>query len=910
MIQTLLALVLLAAPALTAAPPRAPRPFTLGPSVEGLTEYRLPNGLRVLLVPDASQPTTTVNLTVFVGSRHEGYGEKGMAHLFEHMLFKRTKRFKSIKDELTRLGGFANGSTWYDRTNYFEIFPADDAKLRRALELEAERLRRAIISRDELATEMGVVKNELDMGENDPQNVLIERVLSTAFLWHNYGDSTIGPASDVEGVPNERLLRWYETYYQPDNALLIVAGKFDPQRALKHIAATFGRIPRPRRQLPATYTREPAQDGERAVTVRRVGGTPLLLAAYHVPAGTDPDYAAIDVLERILGEAPAGRLHKALVETKLAARVSCTNYQLREPGVFYCQAELQAKDPVAPVRDGMLAVLEGLAQKPVTPEEVERARTSLLKQIELLLNSSERVGIVLSEFAAMGDWRMLFVHRDRIEKVTVEDVMRVAGRYLQSANRTQGEYVPSEQPARAEIPAVVDLGPVLAGYAGKQALVAGEVFEATPGNIEARTARSSLPGGLKLALLSKKTRGETVRALLRLRYGTEKSLTGKGAVGDLAAQMLLRGTKTRTRQQIKDQLDKLKAEVEVNAHGQGLDVTIEVRRPELAATLELVAECLKAPTFDPRELEELRREVLAGLQQQQDDPMQVALTGLGRLVAKYPKGHPYDTPTFQEQIAETQAVTLEAVKAFHAAFYGAQDGLLAVVGDFEPQALQAQLVALLGGWKAPEAYQRIPAPLQAHAVEDLIVPIKDKPMACLVAAVTFALRDDQPDYPALELANYLLGGGFMNGRVTKRLREKEGFSYGAGTFLNASAWEERGFLGGYAIFGTANTAEVERAFREELEKAVAGGFTAEELKLGREGLLKEREQTRAMDDALARDLVGQLELGRTMAFEAAIDARLAALGLEEIAAALKKYVDPGRLSVLKAGDLAAPAAEP
>lgn len=370
MLLAALVAVSLSAPA--AAPQGPPKPFTTVTSVEGMTEYALPNGLRVLFVPDSSKPSVTVNLTVFVGSRNENYGEKGMAHLFEHMLFKKTKKFASIKDELTKLGGWANGTTWYDRTNYFESFPADDAKVQRAIELESQRLRSAIVSKAELATEMTVVRNELEMGENQPARVLEQRLVSAAFEWHNYGDDTIGPKSDIENVPNERLLNWYETYYQPDNAMLIVAGRFDQAKAFKAIADTFGKLPRPKRTLPTTYTVEPTQDGEKSVTVRRVGGAPVLMVGYHVPAGTDPDYASIDLLDRVLGASPSGRLYKALVETKKAAKVHCQNFQLKEPGYFMCTAELGPKDAAGPAKDALVATVEGLAKKPVT-QEIGRA---------------------------------------------------------------------------------------------------------------------------------------------------------------------------------------------------------------------------------------------------------------------------------------------------------------------------------------------------------------------------------------------------------------------------------------------------------------------------------------------------------------------------------------------------------
>ena len=214
-------------------------------SVEGITEYRLDNGLRVLLFPDPSRPKVTVNLTVFAGSRHEGYGETGMAHLLEHMVFKGTPNHSDIPKALKEHGAQFNGTTWFDRTNYFETLTATDENLDFALKLEADRLVNSFIKGSDLATEMTVVRNEFEQGENSPENVLEQRMMAVAYEWHNYGKSTIGNRSDIERVPIERLQGFYRKHYRPDNALLVVAGKFDEKKALDLITRYFGALKRP-----------------------------------------------------------------------------------------------------------------------------------------------------------------------------------------------------------------------------------------------------------------------------------------------------------------------------------------------------------------------------------------------------------------------------------------------------------------------------------------------------------------------------------------------------------------------------------------------------------------------------------------------------------------------------------------
>src|SRR5262245_57964690 len=533
-------------------------------SVEGITEYRLQNGLRVLLFPDLSKATITVNITYLVGSMHENYGETGMAHLLEHMVFKGTPKHSNIPKELQDHGSRPNGTTSYDRTNYFETFQATDANLEWALDLEADRMINSFISKNDLDSEMTVVRNEFECGENSPLNVLRQRVISTAYLWHNYGKPVIGSRADIENVPIERLQAFYKNHYQPDNAILVVAGKIDEAKTLGLIVKYFGPIARPQRVLPKIYTVEPTQDGERTVTLRRVGEVQNIVLSQHIPACSHADLAALSLAAMILTEnSPSGRLYKALVETKKASNVGGGSLQLKEAGLGFVMAEVRKEVSLEDARNTLIATLDAIKTNPLTSEEVERARNRMLTNIDLQLNNSEQIALGLSNWAAMGDWRLLFLNRDRIKNVSAEDVQRAAVYYTKPSNRTIGVFIPDAQPDRTEIPPAPDLAAALKDFRGSAAIAAGEAFEASPENIEARLRRQTLPGGVKLTLLPKQTRGDQVVALVSLRFGNEQNLMGLSTVGQFTGQMLMRGTTKRTRQQIMDELDRLKARMNV-----------------------------------------------------------------------------------------------------------------------------------------------------------------------------------------------------------------------------------------------------------------------------------------------------------------------------------------------------------
>lgn len=874
-------------------------------SVEGITEYRLPNGLKVLLFPDQTKQTITVNITYLVGSRHENYGETGMAHLLEHLVFKGTPRHPNIPAELTSHGARPNGTTNFDRTNYFETFAASDENLNWALDLEADRMVNSFIAKKDLDSEFSVVRNEMESGENNPFSVLFQKTLAAAYQWHNYGKTVIGARSDVENVPIDRLQAFYKRYYQPDNAVLLVAGKFDEAKTLELVKKYFGAIPKPERTLPPNYTVEPVQDGERQVTIRRVGDTQIVMAGYHVPPGAHTDAAAIDILTTILGDTPSGRLYKSLVETKKASAVGGFGFALKEPSYNLFFAQFRKEDSLDAVRVAMTETIENAAKTPPTKEEVERARTSLLKDIELSLNDSNRVGLEMSEYIAQGDWRLFFLNRDRLRKVTPEDVRRVAETYFKQSNRTLGSFVPTDKPDRAEIPNIkdADVAVMVKDYKGDALMAVGETFDPSPANIESRVKRSKI-GGLDAAFLSKKNRGESVVANLVLRFGDEKTLMNRGNAAQFVGQLLQRGTTKHTRQQIQDEFDRLKAQVFVFGSATSANIIIETKRENLPAVMRLVGEILREPSFPQTEFDQLKLETLTQIESQKSEPRFVAFTELSRHFNIYPKGHPLYSGTFDEQIADIKAVTLDDVKKFYKDFYGASNGQLTVVGDFDEKEISALTQELFAGWKSPQPFTRIKQEYRAIVPINKSLETPDKANAFFIARLNVKVRDDSADYPALTLGNYMLGGGFLNSRLAARIRGKDGLSYGVGSNFNASSLDETGTFLANAIYAPENAEKLEAAFKDELAKLLKDGFTTEEVEAAKSGWLQQRQLSRAQDRELAGRLNGYLFLNRTIAWDADFESKIKALTPEQINAAMRKYMTPENITIVKAGDFA------
>ncbi len=869
-------------------------------SVEGVDEYRLDNGLQVLLIPDESKPTTTVNLTYRVGSRSENYGETGMAHLLEHLLFKGTPSHLNVWSEFEKRGLAANGSTSYDRTNYTAHFSANPDNLQWYLGWLADSMVNSFIARKDLDTEMTVVRNEMERGENRPDGVLLRHTMAAMFDWHNYGKSTIGARADVENVDIPRLQAFYHLYYQPDNATLIVAGKFDSEAVLERVATTFGKLPRPTRKLPTQYTIDPAQDGERSVTVRRVGGAPLLMAGYHVPAGPAPDFAAVELLSIILGEAPSGRLHKTLTEQQLASSVFAFAWGLAEPAVLITGAQLAPGQDVTKARAALLAVNESFAAEPVAADELARAKAKWAKGWEQSFTNPETVGIALSESIAQGDWRLFFLTRDRVRDAKLADVQRVASEYLVATNRTLGTYLPTDAPVRAPAPAKVDLATTMKDFKPQAAASKVEAFDATPANLDARTRTFSV-AGIEAAVLPKGTRGEAVRATLTLRFGDEKSLFGWNEVPDTVAALLDKGTRTLTREQIQDRLDQLRTELSIDGGPGRVTVTLSTRREFLPAAIALVGDLLRHPKFSPEALAEYQQQAATSIEQQRKEPGAVASKALDRWSNPYPRGDVRYVPTFDETVEDVRAVSLERLRAFHDRFYGAAKGEFAAVGDFDPAALRSALEAAFGDWKRGAPFTRVPRPLVALKPERMLIETPDKQNATLLVREFLPISDRDPDYPALTVANFLLGGG-GNSRLWKRIREEEGLSYDVRTRISWSSFEPNSPWQASAIYAPKVRAKVEAAMRDVIERARTEGFGAQELAEGKRGLLNFRRLARAQDGTVAAGLASNLYLDRTFAYSAKIDAAIDALTLDDVNRALRRYVTPESFVYAFAGD--------
>ncbi len=878
--------------------------------LQGITEYRLANGLQVLLFPDDSKPTLTVSTTYRVGSRMENYGETGMAHLLEHLTFKGTKNMADVGQELSKRGIGFNGQTGPDDTKYYETFPAAADTLDWVLGVEAQRMTSANIAKADLDSEMTVVRNEMESGENSPSRILSEKMAAAAYQWHSYGRSTIGARSDVENVNIVHLQNFYRRYYQPDNATLVVAGKFDPAHALATIARDFGSLPRPTRVLEPTYTEEPVQEGERVVTLRRPGGEQWVGLLYHIVSGASPDMPAFDAIASALGDDPNGRLYKRLIETRKAEADYVNTRALVEPGYMEIEVKLKPSDNIEEVKKILIDTVEGLGKEPITEEELKRAKLKSENGFEQFFDNPQYFAFGVANAATFGDWRLIFAEHQRMQNLQLADVNRVAAQWFKRSNRTLGLFIPTDHPDRAPAAGKVDVAAMMKDFKAGNAVAAGEDFIATPANIEARTERVTLPSGLRLLLLPKKTRGETVVVNMEMHFGNVDNLRGQRPAAELVGQMLDRGTLKHTRKQLSDASDAIQTNLGVQGWISGAKAGLQTKREHLHDALNLLAEILREPSFPPDEFAQLKNEIVGGLESGAKEPQLIAGVAIRRYMHPYAYDDPRYSTSFDEHRKEVDAVKLDDVKRFYEKYWGMDHAEIAVVGDFDANAVKAQLTELFGNWKSSMPYQRVPDVLSTAAPKELVAETPDKQNAIAIGSIPLALRDIDADFPALEVAGHVWGSGF-DSRLNKRIRQKEGLSYGVGGGISASGFAEAdGQLSMGAIFAPQNRARVETAFADELQRFVRDGITAEELANAKQALATQRNAMYAADGAEANLLVERALQKRTLAYDIDLAKKIDALTVEQVNAAIRKWIKPEAVVWSLAGDFAKAACKP
>ncbi len=804
--------------------------------VKGVQEYRLKNGLKVLLVENHIAPVITFLVLYKVGSRNEGVGFTGATHFLEHMLFKGTKKHNpdngnGIDDLLTQIGAYWNATTWFDRTCYFEVVPSEFLEL--CVKLEADRMRNLLLRQEDRDSEMSVVRNELERGENYPEEALEKELYAVAFREHPYHHPTIGWRSDVEGVAMSRLKQFYDTFYWPNNATVVLLGDFQTKEALMVVEKHYGKIKSSPEPIPSVYTVEPPQEGERRFEIVRAGDLPRVWVGFHIPEAGHDDTYSLAAIRHILGSTyeRSSRLYKSLIDSGIASDVFCRHDELRDPGLFFVGAALNPGQALEHAESVILKELEKLAREPVAEEELARAKSANLKGTVLTKADPSSLAFLLGESESKADWHWLMDYDDKFEAVTRDDIMKVATRYFIRSNRTVGQFKPLQHlieksdspdtsvessneaeesvsdPMQEAMAVFSEPEPVEVPLRAQQEIFNSEevtkLLAAPPPAVKVKFSKRKnegatfhervrverLSNGMKVLLMQNPGTGSVGIAVHTTagRYFTHKE---KGSVSELVGELLPRGSQRFSKLQIAEALETMgtPAGLEFSVDNYRMGLSAHVVREDMSEYLDLLGDVMRRPLFAADELDKVKIEWSSKIVESANNTRAVAWNGLKR--ALYPEEqHPFHEKTFREQLEELNQVKRDDLVDVHQRLLSPRSTIIALVGDIDMDAGLEEIRSRFEDWTGEEPSEIIiPEAQLPPARRCLEMHIPDKSSVDILISHPTSLRRTNSDFYSARIANAALGQDTITSRLGQVVRDRAGLTYGIYSMFSDTAF--------------------------------------------------------------------------------------------------------------------------
>ena len=880
-------------------------------------ETVLPNGLKIVTKEVHAAPVVTFQVWYKVGSRNETFGKTGMSHLLEHMQFKGTKTLK--KGDIDRLidinGGINNAATWKDWTYYWETLASN--KLELAMRIESDRMVNSLLDPKEFNAERTVVLSELEGNENDPDRLMMYELYALAFKAHPYHWPTIGWRRDVETITREEIYKYYKTYYEPNNAVVVIVGDFDTPKALALTKKYFGGIPRGP-EPPKVTEIEPAQVGERTAVVRKAGASYRVSIGYHIPGIGSQDVYALDIISKILDAGASSRLYKALIDKQLAVSASAYSNTNRNPDLFELDAIARDGVKIEDVQSALLAEVERLKTEPVTDQELQKALNQLEADFVYANDSVPDQAEQLGYYEAIYSWRFLDTYLENARKVTKADLQKVAQKYFTDKNMSAVTFIPEVNGEQSTLRQAQ--GRRYPAYRSVGVREFGGVHSVTRGHGDAETRglqvqpKSSIPkptipkvkpsrfvldNGMVVIIYENRS-NPTVAITGSLNAGDMFDPEGKHGLAQVTSNLLQKGTTKRTADEIAQAKDFVGMGISISADMESGGFSGRSLSKNLDLMLELLSDSLRNPTFPQDEFDKLKARRLSGIKQEQDDPDSLALRAFYGKV--FPPGHPYHSLSVDEELANTSAMTRDDVVGFYKSHYGPENAILVLVGDVNTQEALAKIKAYFGDWKKIGAPPRQPIPDIARqtTIEKQVIPMMDKSQVGMFLGYAGGLKRSDPDFYAATVMNYVLGGGPFSSRLGKVIRDQMGLVYTVySTFdlgLGAGPW--------YAYLGT-NPKNADKAVSTVIQKTKEmrdKGANKQEVQQAIDFLTGSFPARRLVDNqSIANTLYGAELYGMGMDYIQKYSSLYRAVTLEKVNAMAKKYLHPEAYTLVIAG---------
>ena len=903
-----------------------PTGYTKVKEIGDISEYKLDsNGLSVLLMEDHSAPVITFMVTYHVGSRNEVNGTTGSTHLLEHLMFKDTKKYQKknhnkIDDLLSTIGAISNASTWYDRTNYHETMANDQLEL--GIQIESERMRNLLLREEDKNSEMTVVRNEYERGENSPFEALDVLIKATAFIAHPYHHPTIGWRSDIENVPIQKLRDFYNTFYWPNNATVTVIGDLDKTNALTLIKKYYGEISSSPNPIPQVYTTEPEQQGLRRVVLKRPGQLGVIGVADKVPEGLSIDTYPLTVLNYILSDGKTSRFYKSLTDKNLSVNFFIYYVPFRDSSLFTPYVFLAPGVKHEDVEKIIIDEYDRIKKEGVSQDEVTRAINKITAETSYGRDGSYSVASQINEAIAMGDWSYFATFEDNIKKVTVKDVQDVVKKYFNTDTRTIGYFYPQNpggdegnskgSQMRSRNPSMCYFrDPDL--YNERSLFISNESSNHENGSsLEA----GSLLNTSENAKISDNITRKNINGIdvITARTGVKDVITFSGSfaagdvfspesnsmIADLTGNMLDKGTTKNDKFTLAKKLEDLGASISFTVGSNTFNFSGKLLEKDVPVVIGLLAEQLRMPAFSSEELEKLKKQRIGNFRESMDDPSSVADNTLSQVL--FPKGHPNYQVPIQQAIDEINKVTVEDIKSFYNKYYGSKSMVFAAAGDIDNKEMENAIDISFKGWKGGVDYPAYKNPNIISSSFSKYITMPGKTSTVFNLGLVTNLRRKDPDYYPLMFGVDVFGGGTFMARLMSIVRDDEGLTYGIYSWLSKDI-----FCGGQwnvqGTFAPQLLAKGTESTLRELKRWVRDGITEAEMKNTKSRLIGEYKVQLATTGGLVNQILSVVQRGLDVSFIDKYPDIINALTLEQVNNAVKKYIHPEKVAIVVAGSV-------
>ncbi|WP_347460678.1 pitrilysin family protein [Acinetobacter thermotolerans] len=872
---------------------------------QNIEEYKLDNGLRIVLAPNEKENKTFMNTVYFTGSLNDPQGKGGLAHLLEHLAFKGTENIKGdeFQRRLDQYTLSSNASTDYYSTKYTNLIRPENTALAAVIQLEAERMDKLVLQEKYVPTEIDIVKREREIRLDQPFSVLMDQIFKSAYGNQHLGRLPIGDLNELQSINMQELNQFYRTWYAPNNAYMVFSGKFDKKQVLKYIDQHFSPIKaRPVPKQPEVPELQPEQIKQREFTVAK--GSNYAKYNIYLNRAETAKQTALSVTPTLYTLQPSGHLYQGIVEQGIATAVQSTTWLDKDMNMVFMGAVYAPNHDVQKVEQALHTGVE--QSKDFNETELNRVKNMTRNAADNIKNNAAALGSRLSDYIVTysGDWSKYFKDLNDIQQLSVTDANKIYKDFFKAEYRIQGNIIPTpeEQKKAQQLQEVAENKPTLDQQTvSEEPLKDISVYQAEVkqyvkkskkllNSKEKQIQRGKLNNGIQYALFPTQTRDDKVYSTIALDFGTAETLKHKGELLDLMAYLIMRASKTQSLQQISDKTIEVGGSANVSATGNGLNISISAKKEHFEEYFKYILDVLKNPTFEQTQFDLIKSQSLSSLERPYTEPDTVTGLTFARLVERYEPGdlRYHFEPELAKQ--QYQTATREQVQELYQRFFKTHRARVAVTGDFKPKTMQALIQQEFADWNTAEPFEHLTSTYIEYPAQKVHALSEQREFGSYLASISMPVGADHPDVPALLVLRHIIGDSQLSSRLAQELREKNALVYGFSASVDFSEWNDVGALSFGANYTAGRSAQVSESIQKVIRELQSKGVTDQEVEAAKASLLKKRVNVLEDDRRIHSMLVSQLERDRDLNYRQKRDKALAALTKADIDAVIQKYL--------------------